>query len=238
MASAAADPTARDSMSLDVVHLPGLTPYLPMWERQQALAGARGRGEIGDLLILLEHRHVFTNGRRGRREHLLVAEERLPDLGVSYIEVDRGGDITYHGPGQLVGYPIIDLAVAHLGVRAYVRLLEQALLQTAAYFGVEAEIEPGSPGIWVGNAKLGAIGVKVSRGVAWHGFALNVDPDLRWFRHIVACGLEGRSVTSLAQVLGRPVAVSDVAPICARVFASLIGAEVRWRAGIGIGALV
>lgn len=213
---------------LDVIRLPGLTPYQPLWERQRALAAARGRGEIGDLLLLLEHSHVYTNGRRGRREHLLDSEATLAALGASYLEVDRGGDITYHGPGQLVGYPIVDLAQARLGVRAYVRALEQALAQTAAEVGVAASTIPGLPGIWVGEAKLGAIGVKVSRGVTHHGFALNVDPDLSWFQRIVACGLPGRSVTSLAQVLDQPVAVSDVVPICARAFAEAFGAELRW----------
>ena len=220
---------AAGAATLDVVHLPGLTPYAPMWERQRSLAAARQRGEIGDLLLLLEHPPVYTNGRRGRREHLLVSEATLATLGASYLEVDRGGDITYHGPGQLVGYPIVDLARAGLGVRAYVRILEEALLQTAAHFGVDAAIIPGFPGLWVGEAKLGAIGVKVSRGVAYHGFALNVDPDLSYFRHIVACGLAGRSVTSLARVRGRPVTVGDVVSVCARAFADRFGVALRWR---------
>jgi lipoate-protein ligase B len=147
----------------------------------------------------------------------------LARLGASYYEVDRGGDMTYHGPGQLVGYAIVDLAGAQLGVRTYVRNLEQVLIETAARFGVAATTAPGRPGVWVGDAKLGAIGVKVSRGVAYHGFSLNVAPDLSYFRHIVPCGLTGRGVTSLAQVLGRQLTVDEVAPVCARAFADVFG---------------
>jgi lipoyl(octanoyl) transferase len=210
------------------VRLPGLTPYRPLWEEQQALAAARRRNEIGDHLLLLEHDHVYTNGRRGRPEHLLVSEETLASLGASYVEVDRGGDITYHGPGQLVGYAIVDLACAGLGVRAYVRALEEVLLRTAAHFMVAATTMSGYPGIWIGDAKLGAIGVKVSRSVTYHGFSLNVDPDLAYFDRIIACGLADRDVTSLAQQLGHPIAVNDVIPICAQEFAEVFGRELRW----------
>lgn len=218
-----------DGEPLDVVRLPGLTPYQPMWEVQQQAAAARGRGEIGDTIFLLEHGHVYTNGRRGRREHLLADPASLAGHGASYVEVDRGGDITYHGPGQLVGYPVVDLAGARMGVRVYVRSLEQALRQTVAHFGIEAAAIPGFPGLWVDDAKVAAIGVKVSRGVAYHGFALNVAPDLAWFDRIIPCGLAGRGVTSLAQLLDRPVAVDDVVPVCVRAFADVFGHVPRWR---------
>jgi lipoyl(octanoyl) transferase len=214
---------------MDVVRLPGLTPYCPLWEEQQALAAARRRNEIDDLLLLLEHPHVYTNGRRGKPEHLLVDEETLATLGASYIEVDRGGDITYHGPGQLVGYAIVDLARAGLGVRAYVRALEEVLVRTAAHFKVRATTITGFPGIWIGDAKLGAIGVKVSRSVTYHGFSLNVDPDLSHFSRIVPCGLPDRDVTSLSQQLGHPVAIDDVVPVCAQAFAEVFGVELRYE---------
>ena len=151
--------------SLAVIHLPGLVSYLPMWERQRALAEARLQGEIDDVLLLLEHEHVYTNGRSGDRRHLLVDEATLEQLGAAYHEIDRGGDITYHGPGQLVGYAIIDLNQAGLSVRGYVRNLEGAIVQTVAAFGVQADIVPGFTGVWVGDEKLAAIGVKVSQGV-------------------------------------------------------------------------
>lgn len=214
---------------LPVVWLPGLTPYQPMWDCQQALAAARGRGEIGDRLVFLEHDHIYTNGRRGRSEHLLGNPASLAGLGVSYVEVDRGGDITYHGPGQLIGYPIVDLVRAGMGVRAYVRALEHVLLRTASSFGVKATIVPGYPGLWIGDAKLAAIGVKVSHGVTSHGFALNVDPDLSWFDQIIPCGLAGRGVTSLAALLRHPVTVSDVVPVCGRAFAEVFNRELDWR---------
>lgn len=222
-----ATPPLRDA-PLDVIRLPGLTPYLPLWKRQQALAAARARNEIDDLLLLLEHPHVYTNGRGGRREHLLVDEATLATLGARYVEVDRGGDITYHGPGQLVGYAIIDLAAARMSVRAYVRGLEQMLIRTAAEFGVRATAVPGYTGVWVGDTKLGAIGVKVSRNVTYHGFAFNVGPDLSYFRRIVACGIPDRGVTSLARLLGHPLTIDEVAPVCARAFAEEFGGHLRW----------
>jgi lipoyl(octanoyl) transferase len=231
-------PIAGRPEPLDVVHLPGLTPYLPLWEMQRGLASARQRNEIGDLLLLLEHAHVYTNGRRGRREHLLIDEARLETLGASYVEVDRGGDITYHGAGQLVGYPILDLVHARLGVREYVGALERALLQTASRFGVNATREPGFPGIWIGRAKLAAIGVKVSRGVTYHGFSLNVAPDLGWFQHIVPCGLAEREVTSLAKLLGSTLTVAEVAPVCAEAFAAVLGVTLRWRIDATADALL
>ncbi len=221
---------------LDVVRVPGLTPYLPMWERQQALAAAREQQQIGDLLVLLEHPHVYTNGRNGRREHLLVDEATLARLGARYLEVDRGGDLTYHGPGQLVGYAIIDLDDAGLGVRPYVRRLEQVLLRTAAHFGVKATTAPGYTGVWVGDEKLAAIGVRVRRGVSYHGFALNVDPDLSYFGSIVPCGIPDRGVTSFARLLGHHVAVAEVASICADTFAEVFGLDLRWRSRLPSGS--
>jgi lipoate-protein ligase B len=224
--------TTRPSLGrryLDVVRLPGLTPYLPMWERQRALAAARQQQRISDLIVLLEHPHVYTNGRGGRREHLLVTESTLARLGASYLDVDRGGDLTYHGPGQLVGYAMIDLDAAALSVRAYVRGLEQVLVRTAAHFGVEATTSPGYTGVWVGNEKLAAIGVRVSRGVTYHGFALNVDSDLSYFGAIVPCGIPDRGVTSLARLLGRRLSVDDVAPVCAQAFAGVFRLGLRWQ---------
>ncbi|MDP9366065.1 MAG: lipoyl(octanoyl) transferase LipB [Chloroflexota bacterium] len=223
--SPAAVPTPR---AITAVRLPGLVPYLPMWERQRVLAATRARGEVGDRLLLLEHGHVYTNGRRGDRRHLLVDGAELRSLGAAYHEVDRGGDVTYHGPGQMVGYPIVDLGGIGRGVRDYVRGLEEAIIRGVARFGVEAVAVPGYTGVWVGDEKLAAIGVRVARGVAYHGFALNVDPDLSYFGRIVPCGIPDRGVTSLARLLGRPVAVDDVVPLCAEAFAAVFGLDLRW----------
>jgi lipoyl(octanoyl) transferase len=218
---------------LTVVRLPGLMPYLSMWERQRQLAAARQRDEIGDLLLLLEHPHVYTNGRRGDRAHLLIDEATLAALGAAYHEVDRGGDITYHGPGQLVGYAIVHLERLGLGVRSYVHGLETALIRTAAHFGVEAHTEPRYTGVWVNDEKLVAIGVKVQRGVAYHGFALNVTPDLSYFRRIVPCGIPDRGVTSLTRLAGRAMTVDEVAPVCAAAVADVLGLRISWVTGEG-----
>lgn len=218
--------------NVTAIQLPGLTPYLPMWERQRELATARWHDAIDDLLLLLEHEHVYTNGRRNDRSQLLVDEATLEQLGVTYHPIDRGGDITYHGPGQLVGYSIMNLEQAGLRVRSYVRSLEQAVVQTAAAFGVTGEIVPGFTGVWVGDEKLAAIGVKVSHGVAYHGFALNVSPDLSYFNHITPCGISGKGVTSLAQLTDRDLTVAEVVPICAAAFASTFGVELRWASGL------
>jgi lipoyl(octanoyl) transferase len=217
--------------SLTVTHLPGLIPYLPMWEHQRALALARVRREIGDRLLLLEHPHLYTIGRGGDRRHLLADPETLERIGATYHEVDRGGDITYHGPGQLVGYPIISLEGVGLTVRSYVRGLEAAIIRAVALAGVTATTIPGYTGVWVGDQKLAAIGVRVSRGVAYHGFALNVAPDLSYFRYIVPCGISDRGVTSLTQLTGCDVSVSQLASLCTAALAEVFGLKVEHMTG-------
>ena len=211
--------------SIHIQRLPGLQPYLPMWERQQELARRRAADEIDDLLLLLEHEHVYTNGWQGKREHLLADEATLKRIGAAYHEIERGGDITYHGPGQLVGYSIMSLREAGLGVREYVSRLERVVIGTLAEFGLAAETKPGIVGVWVDEEKIGAIGVKVRRGISYHGFALNVDPDLSYFEHIVPCGLHETGVTSLATLLGRPLDLDEVVPVCIRAFTEVFNRE-------------
>ena len=178
----------------------GTVGYAEAAELQRRLAERRRAGEISDTLLLLEHPHVFTLGRSARREHLLA----LP-LEVELHTTNRGGDITYHGPGQLVGYPILDLGAIRKDVVWYVRSLEGALIAALAEFGIAAGRRTGFTGVWVGERKIAAIGVHISRWVTSHGFALNVDPDLRYFQFIVPCGIHGSGVTSIAQVLGAQV---------------------------------
>jgi len=214
--------------TLTACHLPQRQPYLPVWERQRELAADRAAGRVGDLLLLLEHEHVYTLGRRGDAANLRVDPATLARLGVACHRVDRGGDITYHGPGQLVGYPIVRLRGAGRGVRAYVDALEMALIAVAAAFGIAATALPGRPGVWVGGQKLAALGITVSRGVAYHGFALNVAPDLAYFARIVPCGIADAGVTSLAALLGRTVTIEEVVPICARAVAAACGLPLRW----------
>ncbi len=192
----------------------GLMEYHAAWELQRRLAAARAAGTIRDTLLLLEHPHTYTLGRSGRVEHLLMSAEERARRGVTVVEVDRGGDITYHGPGQLVAYPILYLGRAdhrgHLPTADYVgylRRLEEVLIRTLAAVGVEGRREEGYTGVWVdtpnGVAKVAAIGVRVSaQGVSTHGVALNVDPDLDYFKGIIPCGIADRPVTSLRELLG------------------------------------
>jgi len=165
---------------------------------------------IPDTLLLLEHPHVYTLGRNAKREHLLISNRQLAQLGAQLFETDRGGDITYHGPGQLVGYPIFDLAKHRRDIAWFMRSLEGVFIGVARDFGVEAARLAGAPGVWVGNDKLVAMGVHVSRWVTSHGFAFNVSTDLRYFDWIVPCGLRGKGVTSLEKLLGRPVEMEAV----------------------------
>lgn len=174
---------------------------------QRALVEDRRAGRVDDLLLLLEHPHVLTLGVRGDRgrSHILASQDLLDSRGVEVHETGRGGDITYHGPGQIVGYPIFDLRPDRCDVHRYVRDLEEVLIRVAADFGVTASRVEGLTGVWVGRDKLAAIGVRIARWITSHGFALNVSTDLDYFNLIVPCGIADRGVTSLSRLLGRPV---------------------------------
>ena len=163
---------------------------------QRELVEQRKSGEIADQLLFVEHPHVVTMGRNGHGENVLASPEVLERAGIEFHHTDRGGDVTYHGPGQIVGYPIFDLRDWKRDVVAYIRGMEEVLIQTLAEFGIAAARQPGASGAWVGNAKVAAVGVHISRWVASHGLALNVDTDLNYFRYIVPCGLK-QPVTSL-----------------------------------------
>ena len=206
----------------------GLLDYQAAYDLQRRLHAQVVAGELPDLLLLLEHPHVYTLGRRGQQSHILASDEALTQLGVETHFTDRGGETTYHGPGQLVGYPIVNLRRWGGGVRKYVETLEQVLIGTLSEFGIAAHSEGKPTGVWVGDAKIAAIGVRVSRSVTMHGFALNVCPDLSFFDHIVPCGMPGARVTSMAQELGQEIAVSDVMPAVARAFGGEFGIDVEW----------
>lgn len=201
----------------------GTVPYQEAWTLQQQLAAARARDEVDDLVLLLEHPPVFTMGRNGHPRHLRDGPEALRAAGAEYMEVDRGGSVTFHGPGQLVAYPIIRLAgafplpthPAHGDVVRYLRALEEALIRTAAACGVAVRRRPPYTGVWAGTSKLAAIGVKLCRGVTTHGVALNVTTDLRWFDLVVPCGIEGAGVASLASLRGSFASVCDVGRLLA-----------------------
>lgn len=180
------------------------------WVLQRRLVERRQRHEIPDVLLFVEHPPTYTLGRSGKRDHLIAGEEELRALPADFIETDRGGDITFHGPGQVVGYPILDLRQWIADVHAYLRALEEVLIQALGRFGIEAGREPGYTGVWHSGGKLAAIGVRVSRWVTSHGFALNVTTDLDYFRRIVPCGIVGRTVSSMARVLGAPIELDRV----------------------------
>ncbi len=185
----------------------GRVPYADALALQRQLVEERREGRIGDVLLLVEHPHVLTLGVRGDggRSHILATPELLASRGVEIHETGRGGDITYHGPGQIVGYPILDLKPDRCDVHQYVRDLEEVLIRVAADYGLTGERVPGLTGVWIRGEKVAAIGVRISRWITSHGFALNVTTDLDYFNLIVPCGIADRGVTSLAKLLGRAV---------------------------------
>jgi lipoyl(octanoyl) transferase len=205
------------------VHRLGAVPYGDALELQKHLVELRKSNEIPDQLLLLEHPPVITLGVKTRndRSHVVASAETLDEEGVEIFESGRGGDVTYHGPGQLVGYPIIDLRPDRCDVHRYVRDLEEVLIRVAAEFGVAAGRSPGLTGVWLGDEKLAAIGVRIAKWVTSHGFALNVSTNLAHFNLIVPCGIAGKGVTSLERLTRRSVDMDEVADVTANVFASL-----------------
>ena len=201
----------------------GLVDFQNAYDLQRRLHSQVVAGELPDLLLMLEHPHVYTLGRRGKESDILASQGVLDELGVETYGTDRGGETTYHGPGQLVGYPILNLRRWGGGVRDYVETLEQALISALGRFGIVAHSEGKPTGVWVDDRKIAAIGVRVSRSVTMHGFALNVSPDLSFFDHIVPCGMPDVSVTSMAREMERDVDLSDVMTEVAQSFGSNFG---------------
>ncbi len=183
----------------------GREPYERAWKWQHSLVKARQEGRLGDILVLLEHEPVITMGRAADPGHILASEEALKDAGIQVLRVERGGDVTYHGPGQLVGYPILSLEAHHLSVSDYMHALETVLIATLADFGLAAYRQANVIGVWVGPGKIAALGARVERGITYHGFALNVNTNLEHFQWIVPCGVADKPVTSMQKELGRPI---------------------------------
>jgi lipoyl(octanoyl) transferase len=208
-----------------VAHRLGRIPYADAHALQERLVEARKEGRIGDVLLLLEHPKVITLGRAAKREHVLNSQ------GYELFETGRGGDVTFHGPGQLVAYPIVDLAPDREDVRRYVRDLEETMIRVCADYGVSAERSDGFNGTWVGDAKVGAVGVRISRWITMHGFALNVNTQLSDFSAIVACGIRGRGVTSLQALVGRELDMSEVEARAAEHFAERMSASLSFADG-------
>jgi lipoyl(octanoyl) transferase len=208
--------------------------YASALDFERRLVAERQRGSIDDQLLLVEHPHVITLGRNGHRENLLASDEILARAGVAFYPTDRGGDITYHGPGQLVGYPVLDLREWKRDVAAYVRALEEVLIATLAEFGIAAGRIPALTGVWVDGRKIAAIGVHISRWVTSHGFALNVSTDLSYFQYIVPCGLT-RPVTSMA-ALGVRATLKEVGYILAAHFGRVFDRQLPLAAPALAGA--
>src|SRR5229473_4960821 len=212
----------------------GLVEYGAACKLQRRLVAARKAGAVPDVLLLCEHPHVITLGRNGKLGNLRASGQGLRQMGVSFFETDRGGDITYHGPGQLVGYPILNLAEIRRDVAWYMRSLEEAMIRATAEFGIPSMRVAGRTGVWIdvpaesgGEEKLAAIGVHLSRWVTSHGFAYNVSTDLRYFDLIVPCGISGKRATSLEKLLGRVVERGEAAGKLARRFGEVFGLEMR-----------
>jgi lipoyl(octanoyl) transferase len=224
----------------------GLIGYEDAFALQKRVVAARKADAIGDVLLLCEHPHVITLGRSGKRENLLASERVLAQKGVEFHATNRGGDITYHGPGQIVGYPVIQLSTIRRDVVWYVRMLEEVMIRTCADFGIVARREEGKTGAWIdpqkkdspqraqssqssekaeAAEKIGAIGVHISRWITSHGFAFNVATDLRYFELIVPCGIAERKATSLEKVLGRAVKRNEAAPRIVEHFGQVFGRE-------------
>lgn len=188
----------------------GMIDYKDAWDLQKNIFDLRLRNEINDTLFLLEHPHTYTLGKVAGKENLISSEVQLKELGVSVYEIDRGGDITYHGPGQIVGYPIIKLSDWKEDTHLYLRGLEEVIIQTCAEYGLITERNPKHTGVWIGERKIAAIGIKISRWITMHGFAFNVNTDLNYFGGIIPCGIKDKDVTSLQRELGREIELDKV----------------------------
>ena len=207
----------------------GTVDYAEAHRLQKELQAKRIAGEVDDTVLLLEHPPVLTMGRSAKERHIIAQPEALEARGIAVHEVGRGGDVTYHGPGQLVVYPIIDLKPNRRDVRKYMWSLEETMIRTCADLGLSATRIEGLNGAWIGERKVGAVGVRISRWVTMHGLALNANSDLTQFDLIVPCGIQDKAVTSISAELGRTVGVPDVTGPLARHFAELYDTDVEWQ---------
>ncbi len=209
-------------MQLAVTNI-GRTRYGEAWDLQRKIFELRHYGLISDVLLYTEHEHVYTIGKGGDENHLLASEKELNQSGIEVFHIDRGGDITYHGPGQVVGYPILALNDYFADIHRYLRSLEEVIVLALDEFGIEASREEGMTGVWVKGEKIAAIGVKVSRWVTMHGFALNVNTDLSKFDRIIPCGIFHKGVTTMERVLGEEISLESVHDKLTEAFAYVFG---------------
>jgi lipoate-protein ligase B len=205
----------------------GRSKYADAWELQKQIFSARLAQRIGDVLLLTEHDPVFTLGKGADENHLLANELELNEKKIDMFWIDRGGDVTFHGPGQIVGYPILDLNQHYLDIHRYLRELEEMIIRTLNDYGIDAGREKEFTGVWVKNEKIAALGVKVSKWITMHGFAFNVSTDLSFFDRIIPCGIFHKGVTSLQQVLGKTIEIADVHQYLVKHFSNIFAYEVK-----------
>ncbi len=215
----------------------GLTDFKSTWDLQRRLFQLRVENRIPDILLLNEHRDVYTFGKASDQNHLLAGQEELGRTGAEVFHIDRGGDVTYHGPGQLVGYPILNLERHYLDVHRYLRDLEEVLIRTLGEYGITGTRDGEYTGVWVSGEKIAAIGIRVSHWVTMHGFALNVNTDLARFQRIIPCGIFHRGVTSLGQLLRRRLDQEEVSRIVVSKFEEVFGVQAR-RPAYSVGHLL
>lgn len=212
-------------MELQVVNL-GFKGYKSILDLQRKIWELRGENYLPDTLLLVEHDHTITLGRSADKEDLLLTPDEIQNLGISVYEVERGGECTYHGPGQLVGYPIVKLENERGIISLFVAKLEEVMIKTLEEFGIMSSRRVGFPGVWVGQQKTGSVGVAVRRWVTYHGFALNVNTDLSFFRFIRPCGQDRQVMTSMAQIMGQNLDMAEVASAITRQFSEIFGARI------------
>ncbi len=213
--------------------------YKEAWGLQLSLLAARKSGSVSkDTLLLLEHPSVFTLGRHAGLENLTVSKAFIQARNIPLFQVERGGDITFHGPGQLIGYPVMDLSASQLGVEDYVNLLEEVMIRTAAHWGVRAHRSPKNPGIWKGNRKMGSVGIAIRQGITFHGFAFYVNSSLEPFNWINPCGLKDTAITSLANEISGDVSIDDAREELKRNFKSVFQAQLTSIDALSLNTLL
>jgi lipoyl(octanoyl) transferase len=205
----------------------GRTDYKETWDLQKQIFNLKCESSFPDVLILNEHNHVYTIGKSGNEDHVLADEKELADFGAKIYQIDRGGDVTYHGPGQLVGYPILDLNNYYKDIHRYLRDIEEVIILTLKDFGIDGIRNEGYTGVWVGGDKIAAIGVKVSRWITMHGFAFNLDTDLSYFNRIIPCGIFHKGVTTLNHILKEDVTLDKVISVLIRNFATIFQVNIK-----------
>jgi lipoyl(octanoyl) transferase len=236
------DDATEARSSLEVYDL-GRAEYRGVWDLQKQLQGSLiqqkrnpnhthySEDDLADMLLFVEHPHVYTLGKSGNSEHLLRSTTELNDIQAEFVPVDRGGDITYHGPGQVVGYPILDLDRHFTDIHKYLRFLEEVLIRTLGKYNLQAGREEGQTGVWLNDRKIAAMGIRSSRWVTMHGFALNVTTDMDYFSHIVPCGIQDKQVTSLQREVGTEVSLDLVKKQIVQSFEEVFEVQAHWAGG-------